>query len=101
MRKEWLWIGVAAVLLSACTAPTTEQQAPQQPYNGPVVEIGGVEPQYEPYNPNNMQDYKVNGDTYRIVKIRRTSRRPAWRPGMAKKPTVTPPRWASSSIRTA
>jgi rare lipoprotein A len=56
MRKEWLWIGVAAVLLSACTAPTTEQQAPQQPYNGPVVEIGGVEPQYEPYNPNNMQD---------------------------------------------
>ena len=73
MRKEWLWIGVAAVLLSACTAPTTEQQAPQQPYNGPVVEIGGVEPQYEPYNPNNMQDYKVNGDTYRIVKIRRTS----------------------------
>ncbi|MGP2670935.1 endolytic peptidoglycan transglycosylase RlpA [Serratia marcescens] len=68
MRKEWLWIGVAAVLLSACTAPTTEQQAPQQPYNGPVVEIGGVEPQYEPYNPNNMQDYKVNGDTYRIVK---------------------------------
>lgn len=69
MRKEWLWVGVVAVLLSACTAPTTEQQAPpQQPYNGPVVEIGGVEPQYEPYNPNNLQDYKVNGDTYRIVK---------------------------------
>jgi rare lipoprotein A len=69
MRKEWLWVGVVAVLLSACTAPTSEQQAPpQQPYNGPVVEIGGVEPQYEPYNPNNMQDYKVNGDTYRIVK---------------------------------
>jgi len=68
MRKEWLWVGVVAVLLSACTAPTTEQQAPPQPYNGPVVEIGGVEPQYEPYNPNNMQDYKVNGDTYRIVK---------------------------------
>ncbi|MGQ8773130.1 endolytic peptidoglycan transglycosylase RlpA [Serratia sp. NA_112.1] len=69
MRKEWLWVGVVAVLLSACTAPTTEQQAPpQQPYNGPVVEIGGVEPQYEPYNPNNMQDYKVNGNTYRIVK---------------------------------
>lgn len=69
MRKEWLWVGVAAVLLSACTSPTTEQQAPQQqPYNGPVVEIGGVEPQYEPYNPGTLQDYKVNGDTYRIVK---------------------------------
>ncbi|MGB8667008.1 MAG: endolytic peptidoglycan transglycosylase RlpA [Serratia inhibens] len=69
MRKEWLWVGVVAVLLSACTSPTTEQQAPpQQPYNGPVVEIGGVEPQYEPYNPGTLQDYKVNGDTYRIVK---------------------------------
>ena len=45
MRKEWLWIGVAAVLLSACTAPTTEQQATKQPYNGPVVELGGVAPQ--------------------------------------------------------
>jgi rare lipoprotein A len=32
---------------------------PQQPaYNGPVVEIGGAEPRYEPYNPNNLQDYK-------------------------------------------
>ncbi|MCS3409697.1 endolytic peptidoglycan transglycosylase RlpA [Serratia sp. AKBS12] len=69
MRKEWLWIGAVAVLLSACTTTTTEQQAPpQQPYNGPVVEIGGVEPHYEPYNPGTSQDYKVNGDTYRIVK---------------------------------
>lgn len=101
MRKEWLWIGVAAVLLSACTAPTTEQQAPQQPYNGPVVEIGGVEPQYEPYNPNNMQDYKVNGDTYRIVKDPQNFSQTGGGFGMAKKPTVTPPRWASSSIRTA
>ncbi|AVJ16612.1 endolytic peptidoglycan transglycosylase RlpA [Serratia sp. MYb239] len=68
MRKEWLWIGAAAVLLSAC-ATTDEQQAPPAaPYNGPVVEISGVEPHYEPYNPGTLQDYKVNGDSYRIVK---------------------------------
>jgi rare lipoprotein A len=70
MRKEWLWVGAVAVavLLSACTTTTEETQAPpQQPYNGPVTEIGGVEPHYEPYNPGTMQDYKVNGDTYRIV----------------------------------
>ncbi|WP_431223300.1 endolytic peptidoglycan transglycosylase RlpA [Serratia sp. L9] len=71
MRKEWLWVGAVAVtvLLSACTTTTEDTQAPpQQPYNGPVTEIGGVEPHYEPYNPGTLQDYKVNGDTYRIVK---------------------------------
>lgn len=70
MRKEWLWVGAvaAAVLLSACTT-TEETQAPvQQAYNGPVTEIGGVEPHYEPYNPGTLQDYKVNGDSYSIVK---------------------------------
>lgn len=69
MRKEWLWVGAvaAAVLLSACTT-TEETQAPvQQAYNGPVIEIGGVEPHYEPYNPGTLQDYKINGDTYRVV----------------------------------
>lgn len=70
MRKDWLLIGLASVLLAACT--TTEQQqapAPQQPaYNGPVVEIGGVEPRYEPQNPGTSQDYSVNGKTYRVVK---------------------------------
>ncbi len=63
MRKEWLWASIVAVLLSACTTAITKQQAPPQPYLGPMVEIGGVEPQYEPYNPNNMQDYKINGAT--------------------------------------
>lgn len=70
MRKDWLWVGAASLLLAACTTPT-EQQAPavQQPaYNGPVVEIGGVEPRYEPINPATSQDYSVNGKTWRIIK---------------------------------
>ncbi|CAM3545234.1 MULTISPECIES: endolytic peptidoglycan transglycosylase RlpA [Yersinia] len=69
MRKEWLWIGVVSVLLSACT---TENQAPieqtQQTYNGPIEEIGGAEPRYEPFNPNFNQDYKVNGKSYSVIK---------------------------------
>ncbi|MBV4368631.1 endolytic peptidoglycan transglycosylase RlpA [Erwinia sp. BNK-24-b] len=69
MRKDWLWIGLTAALLAGCT--TEQQQAPvtqQQAYNGPVVEIGGVEPRYEPLSPNANQDYRVNGQNYRIVK---------------------------------
>ncbi|CFR10570.1 endolytic peptidoglycan transglycosylase RlpA [Yersinia kristensenii] len=69
MRKEWLWIGIAGVLLSACTSqPPAPQQPVQQTYNGPVEEIGGAEPRYEPFNPNFNQDYKVNGQSYSIVK---------------------------------
>ncbi|SQI33525.1 Rare lipoprotein A precursor [Serratia plymuthica] len=102
MRKEWLWVGVVAVLLSACTSPTTEQQAPpQQPYNGPVVEIGGVEPQYEPYNPGTLQDYKVNGDTYRIVKDPQNFSQTGLASSYGEEARATPPRWASSSILTA
>ncbi|GLR10083.1 endolytic peptidoglycan transglycosylase RlpA [Mixta theicola] len=70
MRKDWLWVGAASLLLAACTTPTEQQApAPQQPaYNGPVVEIGGVEPRYEPINPATNQDYSVNGKTWRIIK---------------------------------
>ncbi|WP_226092601.1 endolytic peptidoglycan transglycosylase RlpA [Dickeya oryzae] len=70
MRKDWVWIGALSLALAGCSV--TEQ--PQSPspqasaYNGPVEEIGGVEPRYEPYNPANMQDYSMNGKTYRIVK---------------------------------
>ncbi|NDL62697.1 endolytic peptidoglycan transglycosylase RlpA [Acerihabitans arboris] len=70
MRKEWHWIGVIGLLLTACstTEPTQQQQAPAAAYNGPVVEISGVEPRYEPYNPGTGQDYEVNGKTYHIIK---------------------------------
>ncbi|MEC5342204.1 endolytic peptidoglycan transglycosylase RlpA [Brenneria populi] len=69
MRKDWLWIGVLSLTLSACTV--TEQQSPQpvgNVYNGPVEEIGGAEPRYEPYNPGTLQDYTLKGKTYTIVK---------------------------------
>lgn len=69
MRKEWLWVGIASVLLSACIdQPPAPQQQVQQTYSGPVEEIGGAEPRYEPFNPNVNQDYKVNGQSYRIIK---------------------------------
>ncbi|MFE8102835.1 endolytic peptidoglycan transglycosylase RlpA [Brenneria goodwinii] len=69
MRKDWLWIGVLSLTLSACTVT---EQPPAPPasnvYNGPVEEIGGAEPRYESYNPGTLQDYTVNGRTYQIVK---------------------------------
>jgi rare lipoprotein A len=69
MRKEWLWIGIASVMLSACSSqPPAPQQQVQQAYHGPIEEIGGAEPRYEPFNPDFNQDYKANGQSYNIVK---------------------------------
>ncbi|WP_075180663.1 endolytic peptidoglycan transglycosylase RlpA [Pantoea sp. 1.19] len=69
MRKDWLWIAGTSVLLAACS---TEQQpapvsAPAAVCQGPVTEIGGTEPRYEPVDPRTSQDYRMNGKTYRIV----------------------------------
>lgn len=70
MQKQWCVIGMMGLLLGACTTrQETQPSAPtQQAYTGPVVEISGVEPRYEPYNPGNMQEYEVNGKRYSIVK---------------------------------
>jgi rare lipoprotein A len=70
MRKEWPAVALALLVLTACTTtPETQNTAPPQPaYNGPVVEIPGVEPKYEPINPATSQDYSANGKSYRIVK---------------------------------
>ena len=68
MRKEWLGVALASLVLAACTTPEPQNTAPPQPaYNGPVVEIPGVEPRYEPVNPGTSQDYSVNGKNYRII----------------------------------
>ncbi|RTY54277.1 endolytic peptidoglycan transglycosylase RlpA [Pantoea sp. YU22] len=70
MRKEWPAVALALLVLTACTTtPESQNTAPPQPaYNGPVVEIPGVEPKYEPINPGTSQDYSANGKSYRIVK---------------------------------
>lgn len=70
MRKEWPAVALALLVLTACTTTEEPQNtAPPQPaYNGPVVEIPGVEPKYEPTNPGTSQDYSANGKSYRIVK---------------------------------
>lgn len=70
MRKDWLGVALASLVLSACTTqePQTNTPPPQPAYNGPVVEIPGVEPRYELINPATSQDYSVNGKTWRVVK---------------------------------
>jgi rare lipoprotein A len=70
MRKDWLGVALASLVLAACstTEPQNQNTAPPQPaYNGPIVEIPGVEPRYEPINPGTSQDYSVNGKNYRIM----------------------------------
>jgi len=70
MRKEWIGAIIAGLLLSACSSSDNQpqQQAPQPAYNGPVVEISGADPVYEPYNTRANQDYSANGDNYKIIK---------------------------------
>ncbi|MRS19062.1 endolytic peptidoglycan transglycosylase RlpA [Enterobacteriaceae bacterium RIT692] len=70
MRKDWLGVALASLVLAACSTPEPQNNtAPPQPaYNGPVVEIPGVEPRYEPINPSTSQDYSVNGKNYRVIK---------------------------------
>ncbi|MDY1036327.1 endolytic peptidoglycan transglycosylase RlpA [Lelliottia sp. CFBP8978] len=72
MRKQWLGICIAASLLAACSSDDGQQQAtiaPPQPAvcNGPVVEISGADPIYEPLNAGANQDYERDGKSYKIV----------------------------------
>lgn len=72
MRKQWLGICIAASLLAACTSDDGQQQAtiaPPQPAvcNGPIVEISGADPVFEPLNATANQDYQRDGKSYKIV----------------------------------
>lgn len=72
MRKQWLGICIAAGLLAACSSDDgQQQQAVSTPKpavcNGPVVEVSGAEPRYEPLNPSVNQDYQRDGNNYKIV----------------------------------
>lgn len=76
MRKEWLWVGIASVLLSACIdQPPAPQQQVQQTYSGPVEEIGGAEPRYEPLILTLIRIIKLMASPTVLSKIRRISLR--------------------------
>ncbi|HBU6572467.1 endolytic peptidoglycan transglycosylase RlpA [Citrobacter amalonaticus] len=73
MRKQLPGVCVVAgiMLLAACTSDDGQQQntvAPQPAVcNGPVVEISGADPRFEPLNPSANQDYQRDGKSYKIV----------------------------------
>lgn len=72
MRKQWLGICIAVSLLAACTSDDGQQQAtvaPAQPAvcNGPIVEISGADPRFEPLSATANQDYERDGKSYKIV----------------------------------
>lgn len=73
MRKQLPGVCVAAgiMLLAACTSDDGQQQttvAPQPAVcNGPIVEISGADPHFEPLNPTANQDYQRDGKSYKIV----------------------------------
>ncbi|QBB13144.1 endolytic peptidoglycan transglycosylase RlpA [Edwardsiella piscicida] len=69
-HNSWLSLSLACLILAGCsTNDSGETQAPPQPaYSGPIEEIPGVEPRYEPAIPSANQDYSRNGQRYTIVK---------------------------------
>ncbi|HFM2867234.1 TPA: endolytic peptidoglycan transglycosylase RlpA [Escherichia coli] len=71
MRKQWLGICIAAGMLAACTSDDGQQQTVSVPQpavcNGPIVEISGADPRFEPLNVTANQDYQRDGKSYKIV----------------------------------
>lgn len=71
MQKRWLGICIAAGLLAACSNESGQQQTTVTPQpavcNGPVVEISGAEPRFEPLSATANQDYQRDGKSYNIV----------------------------------
>ena len=71
MRKQWLGICIAAGMLAACTSDDGQQQTVSVPQpavcNGPIVEISGADPRFEPLNATANQDYRRDGKSYKIV----------------------------------
>ena len=85
MRKQWLGICIAAGMLAACTSDDGQQQTVSVPQpavcNGPIVEISGADPRFEPLNATANQDYQR--------RIRLDLARRDWRQSMMPNPAVT------------
>ncbi|STP21333.1 rare lipoprotein A [Escherichia coli] len=58
-------------MLAACTSDDGQQQTVSVPQpavcNGPIVEISGADPRFEPLNATANQDYQRDGKSYKIV----------------------------------
>ena len=71
MRKQWLGICIAAGMLAACTSDDGQQQTVGVPQpavcNGPIVEISGADPRFEPLERDGKSDYQRDGKSYKIV----------------------------------
>ncbi len=93
MRKQWLGICIAAGMLAACTSDDSQQQTVSVPQpavcNGPIVEISGADPRFEPLNATANQDYQRDGKSYKIVQDPLDLARRDWRQSMMPNPAVT------------
>ncbi len=71
MRKQWLGICIAAGMLAACTSDDGQQQTVSVPQpavcNGPIVEISGADPRFEPLNATANEAYPRDGKSNKIV----------------------------------
>lgn len=71
MQKLWLGICIAAGLLAGCSNDDVQQKTVTVPQpavcNGPIVEISGADPRFEPLSATANQDYQRDGKSYQIV----------------------------------
>lgn len=85
MRKQWLGICIAAGMLAACTSDDGQQQTVSVPQpavcNGPIVEISGADPRFEPLN--------ATVKATKSCRIRLDLARRDWRQSMMPNPAVT------------
>jgi uncharacterized lipoprotein YajG len=94
MRKQWLGICIAASLLAACSSDDGQQQAtvaPPQPAvcNGPIVEISGADPVYEPLNARRIRITSATAKATKLFRILPVSARRALPPFMMQNQAAT------------
>lgn len=71
MQKLWPGICIVAGLLAGCSNDDVQQKTVTVPQpavcNGPIVEISGADPRFEPLSATANQDYQRDGKNYKIV----------------------------------